>query len=181
MPKIINIPSQEIFIPPDKFVYTKEATIKIEHSLVAIAKWESKWHVPFLDPNTEKTNEMMIDYIRCMTISQNVDPDVYNYIPPDVIQEINNYIDDPMTATWFKDLNKGKVNQEIITNELVYYWMIAQNIPMECAKWHFNRLMTLIRVCSEKNAPQKKMSRKEILSQNKALNAARRKVSGSKG
>lgn len=181
MPKIINIPSQEIFIPPDKFVYTKGATIKIEHSLVAIAKWESKWHVPFLDPNTEKTNEMMIDYIKCMTISQNVDPEVYNYIPSDVIQQINNYIDDPMTATWFKDINKGKANQEIITNELVYYWMIAQNIPMECAKWHFNRLMTLIRVCSEKNAPQKKMSRKEILSQNKALNAARRKASGSKG
>lgn len=180
MPKIITIPEQEIFVPPDIFVYTKETTIKIEHSLVAIAKWEAKWHVPFLDPNTEKTNEMMIDYIRCMTISQNVDPTVYNTIPAEVIKEINDYIDNPMTATWFKDTNH-KNSGEIITNELIYYWMIANNIPMECAKWHFNHLMTLIRVCSEKNAPQKKMSKRDILSQNKALNAARRRASGSKG
>jgi len=180
MPKIITIPSQELFVPPDRFVYTKETTIKIEHSLVAIAKWEAKWHVPFLDAGTEKTNEMMIDYIRCMTISQNVDPSVYDNIPSSVLLEINEYIDDPMTATWFKDTKKSSKG-EIVTNELVYYWMIAQNIPMECAKWHFNHLMTLIRVCSEKNAPQKKMSKKDILSQNKALNAARRKASGSKG
>lgn len=180
MPKTITIPAQELFIPPDRFVYTKETTIKIEHSLVAIAKWEAKWHVPFLDEHTEKTNEMMIDYIRCMTISQNVDPTVYKFLTSDVIQEINDYIDDPMTATWFKESKHGNKG-EVVTNEVVYYWMIAQNIPMECAKWHFNHLMTLIRVCSEKNAPQKKMSKREILSQNKALNAARRKASGSKG
>ena len=180
MPKTITIPGQEIFIPPDRIMNTQAVTIKIEHSLVAIAKWEAKWHVPFLDPNTEKTNEMMIDYIRCMTISQNVDPSVYNYMPADVIKEINDYIDDPMTATWFAD-TREKGGREIITNELIYYWMIAQNIPMECAKWHFNHLMTLIRVCSEKNAPQKKMSRREIYSQNKALNAARRKAMNSKG
>lgn len=180
MPKIVTIPEQEIFIPPDRFVYTKETSFKIEHSLVAIAKWEAKWHVPFLDINTKKTNEMMIDYIRCMTISQNVDPAVYNCIPPSVIQEINDYIDDPMTATWFTDTHKtGK--GEIVTNELIYYWMIAQQIPMECAKWHFNHLMTLIRVCSEKNAPQKKMSKRDIYSQNRALNAARRKAHGTKG
>lgn len=180
MPKIVTIPGQEIFVPPDRFIYTKETTIKIEHSLVAIAKWEAKWHVPFLDVNTEKTNEMIIDYIRCMTISQNVDPEIYKVIPVEIIKEINDYIDDPMTATWFKDTHK-KGSNEVVTNELIYYWMIANNIPMECAKWHFNHLMTLIRVCSEKNAPQKKMSKRDILSQNKALNAARRKASGSKG
>lgn len=180
MPKTITIPEQEFFVPPDRFVNTKETTIKIEHSLVAIAKWEAKWHVPFLDENTEKTNEMMIDYIRCMTISQNVDPDVYNHLTPDNLQEINDYIDNPMTATWFKDTHKTS-RGEVVTNELIYYWMIAQQIPMECAKWHFNHLMTLIRVCSEKNAPQKKMSKRDIYSQNKALNAARRKASGSKG
>ena len=180
MSKTITIPAQEFFIPPDRFVNTKETTIKIEHSLVSIAKWEAKWHVPFLDEHTEKTNEMMIDYIRCMTISQNVDPAIYDYLPPDVLQEINDYIDNPMTATWFKD-NKSKGRGEVVTNELVYYWMIAQNIPLECEKWHFNHLMTLIRVCSEKNAPQKKMSKRDIYSQNKALNAARRKATGSKG
>lgn len=185
MPKIITIPETELFIPPDRFLTIKETTIKIEHSLVAISKWESKWHVPFADPKTEKTNEMMIDYIRCMTISQNVDPEVYNHIPESVINEINEYMGDPMTATWFNDNDqKHGGNRDVITSELVYYWMIALNIPPEYDKWHFNRLMTLIRVCSEKNAEQssgKKMSKKSILSQNKALNAARRKASGSKG
>ncbi len=181
MSKIITIPSQEIFIPPDRFINTKETTIKIEHSLVAIAKWEAKWHVAFLDDKVEKTNEMMIDYIRCMTISQNVDPNIYYYIPEEVMKEINDYIDDPMTATWFNDEGQKGRNREVITSEIVYYWMIAQNIPPEYDKWHFNRLMTLIRVCGEKNKDPKKMSKRDILSRNKALNAARRKASGSKG
>ena len=185
MPKQVTIPDQEIFVPPDKFVNIKGTTIKIEHSLVAIAKWEAKWHVPFLDPNSEKTNEMMIDYIRCMTITQNVDPNIYNYIPEDVMKEINDYIDNPMTATWFNDENSPKGRGgEVVTSELVYYWMIAQQIPPEYDKWHFNRLMTLIRVCSEKNSQAqggKKMSKRSILNQNKALNAARRKARGSKG
>lgn len=180
MSKIIKIPEQELFIPPDRFINLKETTIKIEHSLVAIAKWEAKWHVPFLDDHTQKTNEMIIDYIRCMTITQNVDPMIYDFLPESVLKEINEYIDDPMTATWFKNTSHGR-NGEIVTSELVYYWMIAQNIPPEYDKWHFNRLMTLIRVCSEKNAPSKKMNKRDILSQNRALNAARRKASGSKG
>ena len=185
MSKIITIPDTEIFIPPDRFKTIKGATIKIEHSLVAIAKWESKWHVPFMDPKVTKTNEMMIDYIRCMTINQNVNPEIYNYIPDNVIKEINEYMEDPMTATWFNDSqNKKGGNREVITSEIVYYWMIAQNIPPEYDKWHFNRLMALIRVCSEKNAEgsdSKKMSKKSIYNQNRALNAARRKASGSKG
>lgn len=184
MSKTITIPAQEMFIPPDKFEYTKETTIKIEHSLVAIAKWEAKWHVPFLDDKNQKTNEMMIDYIRCMTITQNVDPNVYYFIPEDVLKEVNDYIDDPMTATWFTKDQGPKRRGEVVTAELVYYWMITQNIPPEYDKWHFNRLMTLIRVCSEKNAQStngKKMNKRSILNQNKALNAARRKASGSKG
>lgn len=181
MSKVITVPEQELFIPPDKFVTLKETTFKIEHSLVAIAKWEAKWHVPFLDANAQKTNEMIIDYIKCMTISQNVNPIIYEHLPEQTLQEINEYIDDPMTATWFTDSKPGKGTGEVITSELVYYWMIAQNIPPEYDKWHFNRLMTLIRVCSEKNSPSKKMSRKDILSRNKALNAARRKASGSRG
>lgn len=184
MPKIITVPDQEIFIPPDRFETIKGTTFKIEHSLVAIAKWEAKWHVPFLDDKTEKTNEMIIDYIKCMTISQNVNPNVYNHLPTEVLQEINDYIDNPMTATWFNDQKEGKGKGrtgEVVTSELVYYWMIAQNIPPEYDKWHFNRLMTLIRVCSEKNAPQKKMSKRDILSNNKRLNAARRKAMSSKG
>lgn len=180
MPKIITIPAREIFIPPDRFKQIKETKIKIEHSLVAIAKWEAKWHIPFLDDQTEKTAEMMLDYIRCMTISQNVDPDAYYYLTEENIKEINEYIDDPMTATWFNDKHKGG-KKEVVTSEVVYYWMIAQQIPPEYDKWHFNRLMTLIRVCSEKNAPGKKMSKKDILSSNRALNEARKKALHTRG
>lgn len=182
MPKTITIPSQELFVPPDQFINTKETTFKIEHSLVAIAKWEAKWHVAFLDDKVEKTDEMMIDYIRCMTITQNVDPNIYKFIPTDVMKEINDYIGDPMTATTFVERGRSGGNKgEYVTNEIVYYWMIAQNIPMECEKWHFNRLMTLIRVCSEKNQPGKKMKKSEIYSRNKALNEARRKAHGTRG
>ena len=183
MPKIITIPEQEFFNSETNEFYTlKSTTFKIEHSLVAIAKWESKWHVAFLDDKVEKTNEMMIDYIRCMTISQNVDPQIYYHIPQDIIKEINDYIGDPMTATVFNDQgNKGVNRGEFVTNELVYYWMIAQNIPLECEKWHFNRLMTLIRVCGEKNKDPKKMNRRDILNRNRALNEARKKAHKTRG
>jgi hypothetical protein len=185
MPKIITIPDQEFFnSETNEFITIKGTTLKIEHSLVAVAKWESKWHVAFLDENTEKTPEMMLDYIKCMTISQNVNPDVYNHLTPSIISEINAYIEDPMTATTFRDMGKHGNRGEFVTNEIIYYWMIAQNIPLECEKWHLNRLMTLIRVCSEKNAQQSgnnKMKKKDIINQNRALNAARRKASGSRG
>lgn len=183
MPKIIHVPEQEFFNNETQtFLYLKETTFKIEHSLVAIAKWESKWHVAFLDDKVEKTDEMIIDYIKCMTISQNVDPEIYNHLPPETIKEINDYIGDPMTATTFRDSNSGPGSGEFITNEIVYYWMIAQNIPLECEKWHFNRLMTLIRVCSEKNNPdKKKMNQRDILKQNRALNEARKKAMNTRG
>jgi hypothetical protein len=184
MSKIIKVPSQEFFLPPDQFINTKETEIKIEHSLVAISKWESKWHVAFLDDHVEKTNEMMIDYIRCMTITQNVNPIVYLAInqSPEVLKEINDYIDDPMTATTFNNrFMKSGGRGEYVTSELIYYWMISQNIPMDCEKWHLNRLMALIRICSEKNAPSKKMKKSEILNQNRSLNEMRRAKYGTKG
>ena len=184
MPKIIHVPEQEFFNnETNEFHYIKETTFKIEHSLVAIAKWESKWHVAFLDDKTEKTNEMIIDYIRCMTISQNVNPEVYYHLPESVIKDINDYIGDPMTATTFNTRQDNRINNgEFITNEIVYYWMIASNIPLECEKWHFNRLMTLIRVCSEKNNPdKKKMNKRDIFNQNRALNEARKKAMHTRG
>lgn len=182
MSKVITIPEQEFFnSETNEFYKIKETTFKIEHSLVSIAKWESKWHIAFLDDKVEKTNEMMLDYIRCMTISQNVDPNIYNYLTPEVIQEINDYIGDPMTATVFANTNKGINRGEFVTNELVYYWMIAQNIPLECEKWHFNRLMTLIRICGEKNQDPKKMNKRDILNRNRALNEARKKAHKTRG
>ena len=116
-----------------------------------------------------------------MTLTQNVDPKVYNFLTDENIHDVNAYIEAPMTATWFSNSNTGKQNLEQITAELVYYWMIALNIPFECQKWHLNRLLTLIRVCEVKNSPPKKMSKREILSRNAALNAARRKQLNSKG
>lgn len=166
-----------------EFVSSKEQTLRLEHSLVSISKWESKWKKSFLSTK-EKTYEESIDYIRCMTITQNVDPDVYSLLTRDNMKEIDEYIRDRMTATTFSDdksSGSGKGKNEIITSEVIYYWMTAQNIPTEYEKWHLNRLLTLIRVCNLKNAPPSKKSKKDIMSQNAALNAARRKQLNTRG
>jgi hypothetical protein len=154
--------------------------LQLEHSLVSLSKWESKWCKPFLKKEN-KTTEETIDYVRCMTVTQNVDPKVYLFLTNKNYKEINDYVDSPMTATWFTEDKKGKPNREQITSELIYYWMIALNIPFECQKWHLNRLLTLIRVCNVKNQPPKKMSKRDIMSHNRALNAARRKRLNTKG
>ena len=162
------------------FVNTKEQKLQLEHSLISLSKWESKWCKPFLSKK-DKTFEETIDYIRCMTLTSNVDPNIYYCLTNENIREINNYIDAPMTATFFAEERAGGVNREITTSELIYYWMISHNIPFECQKWHLNRLLTLIRVCNVKNAPPKKRSTREIMSRNAALNAERRKRLNSKG
>ena len=177
----ITIPEVELFDEAkQEFVHIKEQTLKLEHSLVSLSKWESKWNKPFLTKD-DKNYEETIDYIKCMTLTQNVNPDVYKYIDRVNIEKINKYIEAPMTATTFSQEQKGKSNREIITSELVYYWMVALNIPFECQKWHLNRLLTLVKVCSIKNQPPKKMSKREIWSHNTALNNARRKQLNTKG
>lgn len=163
----------------NEFVYTKGQTLQLEHSLLSLSKWESKWQKPFLSKE-DKNAEETLDYIRCMTLTQNVDPAVYKKLSRENIEDIKKYIDSPMTATTFSE-DKGPKNREVITAEIIYYWMIAQNIPMECQKWHLNRLLTLIRVCSIKNAPPKKMSSKALMSRNRSLNAARRRAMGTRG
>lgn len=162
-----------------EFINKPAQTLRLEHSLVSLSKWESKWCKAFLTKN-EKTIEETLDYIRCMTITQNVDPEVYIHLTPDNIAQINAYIEAPMTATYFSQ-DKGKPSNEQITAELIYYWMIAFNIPFECQKWHLNRLLTLVRVCNVKSQPPKKMSKKEIMSRNAALNAQRKAQLGTKG
>ena len=159
---------------------SKEQTLQLEHSLVSLSKWESKWCKVFLT-DKEKTSEEILDYIKCMTLTQNVKPEVYNRLTQENIDRINKYISDPRSATYFSDNRIGKSSRESITSELIYYWMIALNIPFECQKWHLNRLLTLIRVCNIKNQPPKKMSRREIMSRNAALNAARRKQLNTRG
>lgn len=177
----IIIPESEVYNDEtNTFFTTKEQKIVLEHSLVSISKWESKWKKPFLSKEN-KTLEESRDYIKCMTLTQNVDPQVYNYITSDIFKQVASYIEEPMTATWFSEDLSAPKSREIITSEIIYYWMIAFNIPFECQKWHLNRLLTLIRVCNIKNSPTKKMSRGQILSRNKALNAARRKAMNSRG
>ena len=176
----ITIPEQELFNEStSEFINIKAQTLKLEHSLVSVSKWESKWKKPFLSKD-KKTREETIDYIRCMTITQNINPIVYIGLTDENVECVSKYIDDPMTATWFNEPEVRK-SQEVVTSELIYYWMVALNIPFECQKWHLNRLMTLIRVCNIKNQKPKKMSTRAIMSRNQALNAARRKQLNTKG
>lgn len=165
----------------EQFVDAKYQTLQLEHSLVSLSKWESKWCKAFLS-KTRKTDEEVLDYVKCMTLTQNVNPEVYNHLSAKNIEDINKYIEAPMTATTFSEDRNGKGSREVVTSELIYYWMIALNIPFDpCQKWHINRLLTLIRVCNIKNSPPKKMSKREILSRNAALNAARKQQLNTKG
>ena len=178
----ITIPETELFDEArQEFIYVnKPVTLTLEHSLVSISKWESKWKKPYLGEE-EKSVEEVIDYVRCMTITQNVDPNVYYALTAQNLKDIEDYIKDPHTATTIKDVGHVRKNGEGVTSELVYYWMCAYQIPFEAQKWHFNRLMTLIRIAGIKNNPNQKMSRKEALMQQKELNAMRRAKMKSKG
>lgn len=163
-----------------EFIEPKFQSLQLEHSLVSISKWESKWCKPFLSKK-EKTDEETIDYIKCMTLTQNVKPEVYDHLSRDNMTQINNYIAAPMTATTFYEQKNGRGSSETVTSELIYYWMIALNIPVKFEKWHINRLLTLIKVCNIKNQPARKMSGRELMARNRSLNASRRKQLNSKG
>lgn len=157
----------------NRFITAKGQILQLEHSLVSISKWEQKWKKPFLADGA-KTPEETIDYIRCMTITQNVRPQVYDLLQPDHVRKVLEYIDDSATATWIKKKEGQGSSRQIITSELIYYYMVAFEIPFDpCQRWHFNRLMTLIRICDEKNNP-KKMSKRNAAANYRSLNAARR-------
>ena len=163
-----------------EFVEPRTQILQLEHSLLSLSKWESKWNKPFLS-RTDMTYEETIDYIKCMTLTPNVDSYVYECLDASHISKVRNYILAPMTATTFSNDNGSKNSREIVTSELIYYWMIALNIPFDCQKWHLNRLITLIKVCNIKNTPPKKRSKRDIMSRNAALNAARRKQLNTNG
>lgn len=175
----ITVGERELFdVSNNEFIYIKQQTLSLEHSLVSLAKWEAKWHKPFLSQEP-KTEEELIDYIRCMTITQNVNPLVYAAFTDENFKTIQAYMDDPMTATTI-NRRKKPASKEIVTAEVIYYWMIALNIPWECQKWHLNRLLMLVDVVSLKSNPEK-MSKNDILRSNRELNAARRKKLNTKG
>jgi hypothetical protein len=162
----------------EQFIEIPKTTLQLEHSLVSLSKWESKWHKAFLQ--TQLTTEETLDYVKCMIMNNNVDPNVVYGLSDENILEIKDYISNPMTATWFTDNNK-KESSEVVTSEIIYYWMISLQIPFECQKWHLNRLLTLIRVCNEKNAPKKNMSKREIAERNRILNEQRKARYKSRG
>lgn len=160
-------------------------TIIMEHSLISLSKWEGRHHKAFLKEGAKHTREEQLDYFYCMCITKDVNPLVFAALSSSEVDSLNSYISDPMTAVKFKTFpgqeGKGKGSQDVITADLIYYWMVSLQIPFECEKWHLNRLLALIRVCNMKNAPPKQMSKKDILRNNQALNKARRARSGSKG
>ena len=156
-----------------KIIRTGGSILQLEHSLVSISKWESKWHKPFLTAE-QKTIEETIDYIKCMTLNI-VKSDIYDELTKKDIDSIVEYMEDPMTATWFTNKQSTtKKDDEIITSEIIYYWIAEAHLPIESQYWHINRLLTLIRVSSIKNQKQTKMSKKDVYSRQAALNKARR-------
>lgn len=163
-----------------EFVDAETKDIRLEHSLISISKWESKWKKPFLQ--SDKTNDEIYDYIRCMILDKNVSKELVDCLcsSTENVTEIKNYIEDTMTATTFNNETKS-TSREIVTSELIYYWMVALNIPFECEKWPLNRLLTLIRICNIKSQPPKKYKATELMNRNAALNAARKKQLNTRG
>lgn len=165
----------------NEIVDVPDVDITLEHSLWTISKWEAKYHKSFLD-SKDKTNAEMKDYISMMIVTPNVPKYIVNFLTSKDLDRINDYIKDPMTATTFReDPNQSSYHSERVTSELIYYWMIASNIPASFEHWHISRLLTLIRVCSVKNSPPKKRSARDIMASNAALNAQRRKALNSRG
>lgn len=181
---LLKIPPVEYYDEDtDLFSYSGERTIQLEHSLISISKWESKWHKPYL-ADTKHSREESIDYIRCMTITPNVSDEEYERIGDTQMEEVTAYILNPMSATETPKRQRKEgaaIKKSSVTSEKIYSWMIGLNIPLECQKWHLNRLFALIDLCDAQNSPPKKKSKRELLEENKALNQARRAQANSKG
>jgi hypothetical protein len=169
----IVVPGVEMFDEThQEFITHGDVTLELEHSLVSLSKWESIYEKPFLSESGKTTDEVL-GYIKAMVLTPGVPEETFLRLSDENVKAINNYIDSKMTATWF-DEKPGARNQEIVTAELVYYWMVTFNIPFECQYWHLNRLFTLIKICNIKNQKPEEMSRSAIAARNRELNAQRR-------
>lgn len=181
MLKLIIPESEDFDEAKSEFIIRPETTLRLEHSLVSLSKWESIWEKPFLT-ETEKTTEETISYIKAMTLTEDVDDAVYNRLTSRTLDAIRQYIDAPMTATTFSELpNRKPPSRQIVTSELIYFWMITYTIPFECQYWHLNRLTTLIKICDHKNQPNKKMSKADLSARYREMNEKRKAQFGTKG
>lgn len=177
---IITVPGHELYNEEsEQFVSVGEVRLELEHSLASLSKWESEWEKPFLGKEAKSTEEIN-SYIKHMCLTPNVPPEVFLRFSQQNLQELNDYLNAKMTATWFSNA-PGKPSSEIITAELVYYWMIALQIPFECQHWHLERLFTLIKVVNLKNSPAKKKPRADLAAERRALNEQRKQQYGTKG
>ena len=173
MLKII-IPKTEYYDEEaETFEVVEDFELELEHSLISLSKWESKFQKPFLGPG-EKSSREILGYIEAMIITPIYPLDVFDRLTQENLTQINEYIESSESATTFGSMPERKGRGEIITSELIYYWMVAFTIPFECESWHLNRLFALIRICNIKNSKPKKMSRGEIARRNSELNAQRR-------
>lgn len=176
----IHLLGQELYDEANgEFITLKGVELELEHSLVSLSKWEAIHEKPFLGPG-DKTQDEVLSYVRAMILSPEVPENITDRFSPGDFDKINRYIDSKMTATWFNEA-PAPPSREVITSELIYYWMIAFSIPMACENWHLNRLLTLIRVCNIKNQPPKKMGKNDIAARNRALNAQRKAKFGTNG
>lgn len=177
----IFVKGKELFDETSQeFINVNDTVLELEHSLISVSKWESKWHKPFIS-SKNKTEEETFDYVRCMTMNKGVSPYVYLILSDENIKDIEDYINDSQTALYMNDDKKGG-SQKVITNEIIYSWMIQFGIPVQFEKWHLNRLLTLIKVMDRRTSPPgKRMTKREIMQRNSEINKARRKKLNSKG
>ena len=179
----VNVSGEEFF-DEDKaeFISTEVLTLKLEHSLVSLSKWESKFRKPFLGP-VQKSSEEIYGYVEAMIISGDFSPEVYSQMSKENLDAISDYMASQQSATTFVEPpgQKARGRSEVITSELIYFWMVSYNVPFECETWHLNRLFALLRICNIKTSNEKKMSPNEVAAQQRTLNAQRRAELGTKG
>lgn len=178
---VITVPDGEMWDEKNQeFLATKGGELRLEHSLIAVSKWEARWHRSFISGG-KKSRAELLDYIRCMRLDGKADEDILRNLTNSNINDIVKYIEEPMTATVLRADNGGGQSGDKITSELIYYWMISFGIPFECQYWHLNRLMTLIRLCGAKSRRSGTRKRNDMLRSNAALNAARKAKYGTRG